>query len=112
TPYWFPNRRTAMRQRVSNPDCAVDARPHSHREQHRLIAAPSVLAVTLDCALAGWQALSRQLRGLTVLRGNQMFQWFFVSLNGSVSGRFSGETNFRERKRCGSGRTMRGIGRI
>src|SRR5262245_27699403 len=61
TPCWFPNRRRAMRQRVSNPDCAADARPHSRREQDRLLAAPSVLAVTLDCALARWQALSRAI---------------------------------------------------
>src|SRR5262245_16767132 len=62
TPCWSPNRHRAMRQRVSNPDCAADARPHLRREQDRLLAAPSVLGVTLDCALARWQALSRAMR--------------------------------------------------
>src|SRR6478672_1010842 len=57
TPCWFPNRRKATRRRVSNPDCAADAPPHSRREQDRLLTAPSVLAGTLDCARARWQAL-------------------------------------------------------
>src|SRR5438874_12117092 len=43
TPCWCPNRRRAMRQSVSNPDCAVDARPRSRREQYRLSAPPSVI---------------------------------------------------------------------
>jgi hypothetical protein len=73
-----------------------------------------VLAENLHCALVHWQALSRQLRGLTVLRENQMFWWFFVSLNESASGRFNGETNFREQKgadrgeRCAASRAFNG----
>src|SRR5262245_61466452 len=63
---WFPNHRRAMRRRVSNPDCAVDARLQSRREQHPLLAAPSVLAENLDCALARLQALSR-LHGRPIL---------------------------------------------
>src|SRR2546427_6532950 len=43
TPCWSPNRRRAKRQRVSNPDCAVDARPRSRREQYRLSAPPLVI---------------------------------------------------------------------
>src|SRR5262249_49362521 len=62
-PCWFPNRRRAEPQRVSNPDYAGDARQHSRRGQDRLLAAPSVSAVTVDCALARWQALSRELLG-------------------------------------------------
>src|SRR5215469_5677243 len=37
---WCPNHRKAMRQRVSNPDCAADARPRSRREQDPLPIAP------------------------------------------------------------------------
>src|SRR6266478_7635130 len=40
TPCWCPNRRRARRRRVSSPDCAADARPHSRREQHPQSAAP------------------------------------------------------------------------
>jgi len=39
----------------------------------------------------------------------QKFLQFFVSLNGSASGRSNGGTKFRARKRAESGRTMRGI---
>src|SRR6266487_2500460 len=43
TPCWCPNRRRARRRRVSNPDCAGDARPHSRREQHAQSAAPLLI---------------------------------------------------------------------
>src|SRR5438067_6925570 len=94
-PCWSPNRRRAMRQRVSSPDCAVDERPHSRREQDRLLAAPSVSAGTLDCARARWQALSRAMPGLTVNEPDWRFRQFFVSPNGSASGRSNGGSKFR-----------------
>src|SRR5262249_39245284 len=43
TPCWCPNPRRARRRRVSNPDCAADARPHSHLEQHPLPVVPSLI---------------------------------------------------------------------
>src|SRR6266508_4107598 len=63
TPCWFPNRHRATRRPVSNPDCAGDARPHSHPEQYPLSAAPSLLAENLHCGLAHLQALSRPMPG-------------------------------------------------
>src|SRR5204863_2261737 len=51
--------------------------------------------VTLDCALVNWQALSRRPPRLTLIRLNQIFWRFFVSLNGSASGRSNGGTKFR-----------------
>src|SRR4029453_6268865 len=42
-----------MQRRVSNQDCAADARPHSRREQHPLQAAPSLIGC--DCP---WETCS------------------------------------------------------
>src|SRR5437762_9983931 len=44
------------------------------------------VAENLHCALVRWQALSPRPPRLTLIRLNQIFWRFFVSLNGSASG--------------------------
>src|SRR2546428_13742595 len=112
---WCPNRRRAMRQRVSNPDCAVDARPHSRREQYRLSAPPSVIGGDSPLLARSLASSFSAIPGLTVIRLNQMFRQFFVSLNGSASGRSNGEPKFRAREggadrgeRCAASRAFNG----
>src|SRR5207247_9931195 len=53
------------------------------------------VAENLHCALVRWQALSPRPPRLTLIRLNQIFWRFFVSLNGSASGRSNGGTKFR-----------------
>src|SRR5437867_11502206 len=99
-----PNRRRATRQRVSNPDCAADARPHSRPEQYRQSAAP--LPIGGESPLRARtlaSSFSATSLSLTVNRVNQMFWRFFVSLNEPVSSRFNGGTKFRAPKRYGIG---------
>src|SRR4029077_7355667 len=83
TPCWSPSRRRATQRRVSNPDCAVDARPHSRREQDHPLAAPSVFgsdsrlcARSLASAFSGnaCELLSSESVADSGLRLNQ--RWF------------------------------------
>src|SRR5438552_7178879 len=92
---WYPNRRRARRRHVSNPDCAADARLHACPEQHPLRAAP--LLIGCDCQRRACSLASRfsSTPSLTMNRLNQIFWRFFVSLNGSASGRSNGGTKFR-----------------
>src|SRR5207249_1956835 len=89
-----PNLRRAAPLRVSSPRYAADA-PCRFPSP---INQPLRVAVTLDCALVNWQVLSRPTPSLTVNRLKRMFRQFFVSLNGSASGRSNGGTKFRPAK--------------
>src|SRR6059058_1176174 len=90
TPCWCPNHHKAMQQRVSNPDCADGARPHSRREQHPQSTAPSLVGGESPLRAPVLASSFSATPSLTVNRLNQIFRQFFVSLNGPASGRSNG----------------------